>query len=123
MTDADVIDSMLDRLSGKRAAPTVRDALRQFIEAVDADAVRMDSNDLNPAQNQLNDPAPPYPWHEEWLHHARAALAAAEKDESELVKAISLVEVDLTAGDMPTKTRVALALHRVRAVLAKHAKE
>lgn len=57
----------------------VRDALRQFIEAVDADAVRMDSNsigEIGDAEGNYR----PHQWHEEWLHHARAALAADEKD-------------------------------------------
>jgi hypothetical protein len=43
------------------------------------------------------------------------ALAASAP---QLVQALQLIEVDLTAGDMPAKTRVALALSRVQASLS-----
>jgi hypothetical protein len=40
------------------------------------------------------------------------------EDRRALLAALELIEVDLTAGDMPAKTRVALALDRVRAALS-----
>ena len=52
---------------------------------------------------------------------AAPTIAAAYIEQCERVRVletvISLIEVDLTAGDMPGKTRIALALDRARAAL------
>jgi hypothetical protein len=48
-----------------------------------------------------------------------AFIVRAVNAHDDLVKALELIEVDLTAGDMPHKTRVYLALDRVRAALSK----
>ena len=55
---------------------------------------------------------------------AAAPETAAERDrlkaeKAELLVALELIEVDLTAGDISAKARVALAFNRVRAVLTK----
>lgn len=43
--------------------------LRQIIEAFDSHNLEMNSPDIT-----VSDEHPPHPWHEEWLHHARALL-------------------------------------------------
>jgi hypothetical protein len=40
-----------------------------------------------------------------------------EEERERMLTPLQLIEVDLTAGDMPAKTRVALALSRVRAII------
>lgn len=47
------------------------------------------------------------------ISRAQAEASAAPT----MREALELIEVDLTAGDMPAKTRVALALDRTRAAL------
>jgi hypothetical protein len=53
----------------------VRRALEDFINAYDKGAVQIASPDIDPGPDNLNDPHPPYPWHEEWLLNARGALS------------------------------------------------
>lgn len=45
--------------------------LRQLIDAYDTNNLEMNSPEIG-GENDI----PPHPWHEEWLHHARAALDA-----------------------------------------------
>ena len=51
---------------------------------------------------------------DEWL--ANRALIIAAPD---LLEALELIEVDLTAGNMPLRARITLALDRARAAIAK----
>lgn len=50
---------------------------------------------------------------------ALGSAAAPSSLSQELREALECIEVDLTAGDMPAKTRVTLALDRVRALLSR----
>ena len=58
------------------AAPMLYEALESFIAAWDGKNVEMNSPEIGG-----HDDIPPHPWHEEWLFHARAALARARGDE------------------------------------------
>jgi hypothetical protein len=51
------------------------------------------------------------------IAEAADALDAAQERERGLTEVLELIEVDLDAGDMAPKTRVKLALSRVRAAL------
>lgn len=44
--------------------------IRQFIAAYDAGNVQISSPEIGG-----HDDIAPHPWHEEWLHHAREAIA------------------------------------------------
>lgn len=61
------------------AAPDLLEALTSLIEAFDADALEMNSPEIDgePSGGYGVGQAtiPPHPWHEEWLSHARAAIA------------------------------------------------
>jgi len=48
--------------------------LQQFLDAYDKGAVEINSPEIGG-----EDDIPLHPWHEEWLHHARYAIAAYEK--------------------------------------------
>lgn len=56
------------------AAPDLCAALQIFIDAYDLRAVELNSPEMD-GDHQNN--IPPHPWHEEWLHQARAALTKA----------------------------------------------
>ena len=53
------------------AAPEMAEALSSLIGAVDANALEMNSQEIDINDSDI----PPHPWHEEWLYHARAILA------------------------------------------------
>ena len=47
--------------------------LGELIDAVDTGNAEMNSVEIDTGDPDIQ----PHPWHEEWLHHARAALALA----------------------------------------------
>ena len=48
----------------------MRARLRELLEALDSGNLQMNSPDID-----ADPPERPHPWHEEWLHHARKAVA------------------------------------------------
>ena len=55
------------------AAPKLLKRLSEMVDAIAKGAV-----ELNSAEIDVGDPdIPPHPWHEEWAHNARAAIAKA----------------------------------------------
>ncbi len=56
--------------------------LQALLDAVDAGVVKIDSVEIGHGQNPLNDPEPPYCWHDEWLHQVRSALPATRDMEA-----------------------------------------
>jgi hypothetical protein len=54
------------------------EALREIIVAIDKKAVSIDSPNIGGGCPEIG--YEQHYWHEEWLHHARAALARAEKE-------------------------------------------
>ncbi len=130
MTDAEVIDSMLDRLSGKRAAPTVRDALRRAEQALDL-VVNCDALSPTLRPERRDDAAASSQRREDVLREAsralnevRAALAADEKDESELVATLEYIAARRDGVSSGTAfDQLADVREVARKALAKHAKE
>lgn len=59
---------IVDRLEGEVAR--LRSIVRQAIEAHDSGNLQLSSPEIGDPDNDI----PMHPWHEEWLHHARAAL-------------------------------------------------
>lgn len=85
MLSADVIDDMLNRLSGRRTM-TVKEALRRCADELEAELNARYANTLDyPSMKRK------YDLDMQTVIDARAALAAAEKDESELVAALEYV--------------------------------
>jgi hypothetical protein len=54
----------------------LRAIIRQAIEAYDNGNLQMDSPEIGEPENDI----PMHPWHEEWLHYARAALKDPSHD-------------------------------------------
>lgn len=57
----------------KPVADEVLAALKDFVSAFDAGQVELNSPDISQDPGQGA-----HPWHEEWLHYARAIIAKAE---------------------------------------------
>ena len=55
------------------AAAALATRLGELIDAVDTGNAEMNSVEIDTGDPDIQ----PHPWHEEWLHHARAALALA----------------------------------------------
>lgn len=104
---------------------STRDALRDMVQAIERGAINIDSPAITAGGGEK------WPWHEEWLHHARGALAADEKGESELMAALQSVTdhfADVMSGPL-ISSHVKFAngvegiptIANARAILAKHA--
>lgn len=108
MLSAYAIDDMLNRLSGRRTmATSVRDALRDLIEMCESLAA------LGYVHRESKAPISFSP--DGALAVARAALAAAEKDQSELVAALKAAEQQLDYGQHDAAHKI------IMIALAKHA--
>ncbi|RTL51247.1 MAG: hypothetical protein EKK40_10415 [Bradyrhizobiaceae bacterium] len=65
---ADESADEIDRLTAE--VERLSKLLRDMIECVDGGAIEMNSQEID-----RGDGTRPYPWHEEWLHHARATIS------------------------------------------------
>lgn len=53
----------------------LRKIIRQAVEAYDSGNLQLNSPEIGDPENDI----PMHPWHEEWLHYARAAIIADER--------------------------------------------
>lgn len=67
------VDSALRPLMLESAAEIerLRAVIRQAVDAYDSGNLQLSSPELGEPENDI----PMHPWHEEWLHYARQALA------------------------------------------------
>lgn len=56
------------------AAPDLYEALEAMADAIESGNLDISSGEVGGDEDRE---IPPHPWHHEWLHHARAALAKA----------------------------------------------
>lgn len=126
MLSADVIDDMLNRLSGRRTM-TVKEALRRCADELEAELNARYANTLDyPSMKRK------YDLDMQTVIDARAALAAAEKDESELVAALKDAKRRLSGAGMlggyddPVRIAIAKAephIHVAGHLVGKHIDE